>query len=542
MIRVDRRQFIATAAYGLGGLLLPAGALFAQTLSAARGFTHDVASGEPATDSILLWTRFVGDGDSAHVKVEISETPDFARVVSGGQVITGPWRDWTAKITVDGLSPGRTYHYRFIGEDGSKSPVGRTKTLPQGDLRRYRIGVFSCANLPAGEFNAYAHAALRDDIDVTLHLGDYFYENKRAGNTLAASPRWDRIQPQTKLLSLTDYRLRYASYRVEPALRLLHNRHAMILSMDDHELADDAWEGGAVDHMPEDGDWTVRKLMAMQAYREWLPVDDEPYKAYEIGGLATLFRTDTRMLARSKYASTAKLFASPDVPAALAGFRDGPWRDPAATMMGTTQENWLAHALKASTAARTKWQVVGVGTIIGQSYMPAEAATWLAPDATASARRYIPAGVELAKAGLSFNFDNWGGYPAARARLLAAAQHAKANLVMVSGDSHNAWAYELNNQNTRAGVEFAGHAVCSNGFEVPTKGTDPKTIAAAMLRVSPELKWCDTSQRGYMMLTLTDTAATNEWIFMQTVATPSLATQPSHRMRVRIGNAALETV
>ncbi|MDB5702652.1 MAG: alkaline phosphatase, partial [Sphingomonadales bacterium] len=532
MIRIDRRQLIATAAFGLGGLALPGGAVFAQTLLAARGFTHNVASGEPATDSMLLWTRFVGNGDSAHVKVEVSETPDFVRVVSGGEMITGPWRDWTAKITVDGLSPGKTYHYRFIGEDGSRSPVGRTRTLPQDSVKRFRIGIFSCANLPAGEFNAYAHAAARDDIDVMLHLGDYFYENKRAGNMLAGSPRWDRIQPQTALVSLADYRLRYASYRMEASLQALHNRHPMIMSMDDHELADDAWEGGAVNHHPEDGDWTVRKLMAMQAYREWLPVDDLPYKSYDIGDLATLFRTDTRMIARSKYPSVAKLFASPDVPTALAAFKDGPWRDPAMTMMGTTQENWLAHGFKASTAARKKWQIVGVGTIVGQTFMPSEAQGWLASDATGPQKNFIITGAALAKAGLPFNYDNWGGYPAARSRLLAAAQQASANLVMLSGDSHNAWAYDLENGGKRAGVEFAGHAVCSNGFELPTKGTDPKTIAAAYLRVSPELKWCETSKRGYMMLTLTDTAATNEWIFMQTVATPTIATQPSHKMRV----------
>jgi alkaline phosphatase D len=542
MIRIDRRQLIATAAFGLGGLVLPEGALFAQALSAARGFTHNVASGEPASDSVLLWTRFVGSGESAHVRAEISETPDFARVVSSGEQITGPWRDWTAKITIDGLSPGKTYHYRFIGEDGSKSPVGRTKTLPDGDPRHFAIGIFSCANLPAGEFNAYAHAAARDDVDVMLHLGDYFYENKREGNILAGSPRWDRIEPQGALVSLADYRLRYASYRMEASLQALHNRHAFIMSMDDHELADDAWEGGAVNHHSEDGDWTIRKLMAMQAYREWLPVDDEPYKSYDIGRLATLFRTDTRMIARSKYPSIPKLFASPDVPAALVAFRDGAWRDPAMTMMGTTQENWLALGLKASTAANKKWQIVGVGTIVGQTFMPAEAQAWLAPDATGPSKNFIITGAALAKAGLPFNYDNWGGYPAARGRLLAAAQSANANLLMLSGDSHNAWAYDLQNDGKRAGVEFAGHAVCSNGFELPTKGTDPKVIAAGYLRVSPELKWCDTSKRGYMMLTLTPTAATNEWIFMQTVATPTIATQPSHRMRVIAGSATLETL
>ncbi|AYJ86459.1 alkaline phosphatase [Sphingomonas paeninsulae] len=541
MIRIDRRQLIATSALGLGGLLLPGGALFAQSLSVARGFTHNVASGEPATDSILLWTRFVGDGDSAHIKVEIADTANFTRIVSGGEMITGPWRDWTTKITVDGLSPGKTYHYRFIGEDGSKSPVGRTKTLPTSGVEQFKIGIFSCSNLPVGEFNAYGHAAARDDIDMMLHLGDYFYEYKR-GTYPPESPRWDRIQPAEEVVGLTDYRLRYASYRTDPNLQALHNRHPMILSMDDHDSANDSWEGGAQNHRADEGDWTLRKLAAIQAYREWLPIDDIPYQTYDIADLATLFRTDTRLLARSHQPSTARMFESADVPAALAAFKKGPWRDPAVTMMGTTQENWLAHGLKASTAARKKWQLVGVGTIVGETYMPPEASGWLAADATASSKRYTLGGLELAKAGLPFNYDNWGGYPAARARLLGAAQRANANLVIVSGDSHNAWAYDLKNEGKRAGVEFAGHSVSSNGYESSTKGTDPKTIAAAMVRASPELKWCDTSQRGYMMLTLTPTTATNEWVFMQTVATPSIATSTPHTMRVRVGSAMLETV
>ena len=175
-------------------------------------------------------------------------------------------------------------------------------------------------------------------------------------------------------------------------------------------------------------------------------------------------------------------------------------------MMGTTQESWLAHGLKASTRAKKRWQVVGNGTIMGETYMPREAASWLAKDAPERNKRYTLNGIELAKAGLPFNFDNWGGYPAARARLLAAAQAASANLVMLSGDSHNAWAYELSNKGRPAGVEFAGHAVTSPGYESSTTGTDPEVVAAAILKSSPELKWCDTSRRGYMALTLTPNA------------------------------------
>ena len=540
MIRLDRRQLIATSAFGIGGLALPGGALTAQILSAARGFTHNVASGEPASDSVLLWTRFVGDGNAARVKVEVADSGDFRRVVAGGEMVTGPWRDWTAKITVDGLAPGKRYHYRFIGPDGSFSPVGRTKTLPAGGVPRFAIGVFSCANMPVGAFNAYGHAALRDDLDVMLHLGDYFYEYKRGGYP-ADSPRWDLVLPATEILHLADYRLRYASYRADPDLQAIHNRHPMIASPDDHETANDSWEGGAQNHQPDEGDWTERKAAAMQAYREWMPVDDAPYGTYEIGDLLTLFRTDTRTLARSVQPATDPLFAGADIGGALARFKATSWMDPAQTMMGTRQESWLYHGLRASTAARKKWQVVGTGTQMGNTYTPPEAMTWLAPDAPERNRRYVQAGIALAKAGLPYNMDAWGGYPAARARLLGAAQATRSNLVMLCGDSHNAWAYELSNNGRSAGVEFAGHSVSSSGYESSTKAP-PAQVAAALVRASPELKWADTSRRGYMALTLTPQSATNEYVFMQTLATRSTATQPSHTMRVRHGAATLETV
>ncbi|MFM9978241.1 MAG: alkaline phosphatase D family protein [Sphingomonadaceae bacterium] len=541
MIRFDRRSFIITSAFGIGGLALPDGRLAAQMLGAARGFTHNVASGEPGPQSVLLWTRYVGEGASAHVRAEIAEDEAFARIVARDTVITGPWRDWTAKVTLDGLVPGKRYFYRFAGPDGSFSPVGRTKTLPVGRVARFGIGVFSCSNLPAGVFNAYAHAAARDDIDVALHLGDYFYEYQRGGYP-AASPRWDLILPVTETVSLADYRLRFASYRADKDLQAIHNRHPMIVSMDDHESTNDAWEGSAQNHQPEEGDWNTRRAAAIQAYREWMPIDDLPYKSYQIGDLATFFRTETRLLARTTPPSVQPLFAAPDVPAALAKFKNETWRDPAMTMMGTTQERWLYEGLRQSTRARTRWQVVGTGTIMGETYTPPAAAQWLSADAPDWARRRALGGIALTQAGLPFNFDNWGGYPAARARLLSAAQSANANLIMLAGDSHNAWAYDLANNGRAAGVEFAGHSVTSPGFEASTRGTDPAAVAAAIIKSSPELRWADTSRRGYMALTLTPRAATNEWVFMQAIDAPNLATQPAHRMQVRPGMAKLEAV
>lgn len=439
---IDRRSLVLTAMMGMGATALPGFAFAAQALGAARGFTHSVASGEPAGDSVLLWTRFVpADGGPVELRVELAETADFARVVAGGAQITGPWRDHTAKITVDGLQPGRSYHYRFIAPDGSMSPVGRTATLPDAGIRPWRAAIFSCSNMGYGWFNAYGHAAARDDLDCAIHLGDYFYEYAPDHYPAASDTVPGRVPaPMAETIHLADYRLRYASYRADPDLQTLHAKLPMIVQWDDHESANDSWEGGAENHDPAtEGDWNARRAASIQAYREWMPVSDEPWKAYDIGGLATLFRTETRLLARTRQPDVAALFKQADPAVALKAFRDGAWMDPATTMMGSQQEVWLSHAMRASVRSGRPWQIVGFGTIMGATVMPAEASGWLG-GASDRARGYVESAIAAARVGLPFNFDNWGGYPAARARFLKSVQAMGGNTVVLSGDSHNAWA------------------------------------------------------------------------------------------------------
>ena len=535
MLQIDRRTLLMTGTLGLGAYAVPG---FAQSSGAApaTGFTHSVASGEPASDSMLLWTRYVpADGKPVHLTVELSTSPEFKTDVAGGSAITGPWRDWTTKITVDDLRPGTTYYYRFTAPDGSHSPVGRTKTLPEGDqAKSFKAAIFSCSNMPFGWFNAYGHAAGRDDIDLAIHLGDYFYEYKTGGYP----PVKDAVRgtaPENELIHLADYRIRYASYRSDPDLQALHAKVPWIVQWDDHESANDSWEGGAENHQPaEEGDWTLRKIAAIQVYREWMPVSDEPWKTYDIGNLATLFRTETRLLSRTEQPDVAPLFKTADPVTALKAFRDGAWMDPAATMMGTQQEDWLFHALTRSVRAGQKWQIVGFGTIMGKMTMPETAMAWVDPNASARAKNYVLAGIMAAKVGLPFNYDNWGGYPAARQRFLRAAQGVNANLVVISGDSHNAWAYNLGQDGKAAGVEFAGHSVTSNGFESSSK-TDPKVIATGLVAANPELKWCDTSRRGYMAMTITPDKVSNDWLFVPSVKVKSSAASVGYSASVSRG-------
>jgi alkaline phosphatase D len=532
VLTIDRRSLVLGGSLGLGAMLFPAGHGLAAVIG-ATGFTHSVASGEPGTDSMLLWTRYVGASDDAFVRLdaEVALDPEFTRVVAGGSFRTGAFRDWTAKITVDGLKPGTVYWYRFVGPDGTKSPVGRTKTLPEGKANRFGLAVFSCSNLPNGWFNAYGHAAQRSDLDLWLHVGDYIYEYD---NAHAKPIEGRRVEPDSELLAIADYRLRYACYRADPDLQKLHQVAPMVALWDDHESANDSWEGGAQNHQPAtEGDWNPRRAAAMQVYREWMPVSDEPWKAYPLGALGTLYRTESRLLARTRQADIGAAYKASNPDAALAAFRDGAWQDPAATMLGTTQESWLAHQLKANTRT-SAWQLVGMGTILGRTVMPAQAVDWLRAGSSEGTINSFRNSIRAARAGLPMWMDRWDGYPAGRSRLLKAAQAADADLVMLSGDSHNAWAYALTEGGKPAGVEFAGQAVTSNGME-GSCGADPRIVAQGFVAANPELKWADTSQRGYMMIEVTPQRVTGEWQFLKTIAARNTELSGTHRMYVERG-------
>lgn len=540
-VNIERRRLVLGGALGLGALMLPIGRALCSDLLGATGFTHNVASGEPGTDSMLLWTRYVPADvslDEARLDAQIALDPEFRRVVSGGSVRTGPWRDWTAKLAIDGLQPRTTYWYRFIAPDGTRSPVGRTRTLPVGDVERFRLGLFSCSNLPMGWFNAYAHAAARDDLDLWLHMGDYIYEYG-----IKAYAESDRIADRAvlpahdhEMISLADYRLRFACYRADPDLQTLHQVAPMIALWDDHEIANDSWAGGASNHQSKtEGDWSARRAAAMQAYREWLPVSEEPWKAYRISSLATLYRTESRLLARTRplYPELAKAHRATDSDEALRRFRDTTWRDPSATMLGSDQESWLAHELKRN-SRDSIWQMVGMGTITGFTLMPEKMPDLLRADAGEHLVNKFKRDVRASKLGVPMWMDRWDGYPLARSRLLSAAQRADADLVMLSGDSHNAWAYSLVEDGKPAGVEFAGHSVTSHGIE-GAMGADPKEVARAFVETNPELVWADTSHRGYMMIDITPQRVTGEWLFLRTIKSRSTALAGSHRLSAERG-------
>ncbi len=269
-------------------------------------FYHGVASGDPLTDRVILWTR-VSPEDTAPVSVswKIATDPQLTDIVGQGSTRTDERKDFTVKVDVTGLRPGTTYYYGFTAL-GRSSLTGRTRTAPE-NADRLKLAVVSCSNYQNGFFSAYRRISERSDIDAVVHLGDYIYEYKE-GDFGGDRP----LLPENEIIDLEDYRVRYSFYRLDPDLRAAHQQHPFITVWDDHEFANNAYKDGAENHQANEGDWNRRKNNAFQSYFEWMPVrqnndPDHPYRIYRTiryGNLLDLIMLDTRIEARDKQDDT----------------------------------------------------------------------------------------------------------------------------------------------------------------------------------------------------------------------------------------------
>ncbi len=239
---------------------------------------------------------------------------DFANKVVEGSGNTSADVDYTVKVDVEGLQPNTVYYYRFLTVNKT-SMAGRTRTLPEGAIDAAAFAVVSCSNYPAGFFNVYREVA-KQDVDAVLHLGDYLYEYSAEGYASERAEELGRVvEPANELLSLADYRTRYAQYRRDEDLQAAHAAHPFIIVWDDHEVANDTWREGAENHDPgTEGSFVERKMAALQAWHEWLPVrppvsmNDIIYRRFQYGDLLDLLMLDTRHYrARSSNTPTATL-------------------------------------------------------------------------------------------------------------------------------------------------------------------------------------------------------------------------------------------
>jgi alkaline phosphatase D len=494
-------------------------------------YAHGVASGDPLSDRVILWTRITSSStDDVEVGWTIAEDSAFSKVVNSGVVTTGASKDYTVKVDATGLAPNRNYYYRFRAHE-VESPVGRTKTLPTGSVAQARFAVFSCSNYPAGYFNVYAEAAKMNDIDVALHLGDYIYEYAASGYASAEAAAMGRVsQPANEIITLSDYRRRYAQYRSDADLQAVHARMPFIAVWDDHELTNDTWREGAENHDPAtEGLFLARKQMAVQAYHEWMPIrvadaskPDRIYRSFDFGNLLSLHMLDTRVIGRDKQLAYAS-YVNADKSFNTAAFT-ADVSNPNRQLMGAEQVSWLQGQMSKSTAT---WQMLGQQVLMARMNLPAPMVlaggypTYLN---LAIKARNNPASLtdaeraQLAGPSVPYNLDAWDGYPAARETVLTMAKNLNKNLVVLAGDTHNAWASDLADVNGVAvGVEFGVPSVSSPGFETYFPKEDPATVAGGMEQLIGPLVYAETATRGFTIVTVTPTETRAEYRYVNTI-------------------------
>lgn len=491
----SRREFLGVAAMIGASPLVARFDPFLRLQPGGEGravFIHGVASGDPLSDRVILWTRVSGAPASARPRVrwEIATDQTFGQVVRRGELATDASRDFTVKVDASGLRAGNTYYYRFLAS-GERSPVGRTRTLPDGKVTRLRLALASCSNLPFGYFNAYRGIANRADLDAVVHLGDYIYEYANAG--YGDGTRFGRIPaPNREILSLEDYRTRHAQYKTDPDLQEAHRQHPWIAVWDDHEITNNAWRGGAQNHNPEkgEGDWMMRRDAAVRAYFEWMPVrgNGTPraariYRTFRLGSLADLVMLDTRLVGREQQAAQRDQLAMID--------------DPRRSLLGRAQEEWLFGELRQSIKRGTRWQLLGQQVMFAPAAPPGQ-----------------PSG----------STDNWDGYRPARDRIVEflGANRMK-NAVILTGDVHSSWAYDVAKDpwgvydpatgRGATAIEIVAPSVTSPGWDPKTAADRARTLQAAR----PHLRWADGSSRGYVVLDVTQGGVQADWFAVPTV-------------------------
>lgn len=540
----SRRDFIQLSLLGFGAAVFSSGVSAQSTaLSKYVHFAHGVASGDPLHDRVILWTRVTPENPhmaSVTIAWEVALDPEFLQLVNSGSTETSKARDYTVKIDAAGLLPGRRYYYRFLSA-GRSSPVGLTRTLPDHHASEINLAVVSCSNYAAGRFHVYREVAQRQDLAAVLHLGDYIYEYGRgeyASENAALLGR--EVLPEREIIDLSAYRQRYAQYRSDPDLQAAHQQHPFLVVWDDHEIANDTWREGAENHQSEEGDFKARKLAALQAYAEWMPLrpltddnKDRIYRSFQFGRLVTLHLLDTRVLARDKSLEILGYFSA-------AGF-DAPrffedLKQDDRTMLGAEQRNWLIQSLRDSSSV---WQVLGQQVLMSRLYLAGALATQRislsgfsrlvqlatleaqGQELSADDQSFLDSQRTLLKIpALPINLDAWDGYPRERETILNAAREAGKNLVVLAGDSHNAWASQLKNENQEVcGVEFAAPSVTSPGLE-KILNLSPESIAPTEQQLLAQIKgltYTNVSDRGYLALRFTEAEARAEFIFVDSI-------------------------
>ncbi|MBK3637315.1 alkaline phosphatase D family protein [Streptomyces sp. MBT97] len=486
---VGRRRFLtgtaAAAALAFAVNLPAAGTAAAAELDPARltadPFTLGVASGDPRPGSVLLWTRlapapYQADGGlparRVTVRWEVARDESFRRPVRRGSTLAHPEFGHSVHVQVDGLEDDRVYYYRFRAGSWI-SRTGRTRTAPghgaaPGSLT---LGVVSCQRYDQGYFTAYRHLA-EDDVDVVLHLGDYLYEYAVSGVGGARAYPAGTVPAVYghEMVTLDDYRLKYALYKSDPDLLAAHAAHPFVVTWDDHETENN-YAGAVSENDDPAAEFLIRRAAAYRAYWENQPLrrpqlPDGPdlrlYRRLHWGRLAQLDVLDTRQYRSDQAYGDGWQFPGPES------------ENPARTLTGAAQERWLIDGWHRS---RARWNVV--------------------PQQVTFARRHNSTSVPS-----QVSMDSWDGYPASRNRILAGAQAAGIeNLMVLTGDVHVHHGFDIKrdfaDENSRTvGTEIVTSSVSSGG-----NGAEKPANWATFMAANPHLRFYN-GLRGYATVSL----------------------------------------
>lgn len=297
MGNISRRDFLAMAA------VLGAEAAWGRSFSAPSKiswrerrdlFPEGVASGDPDSNSVLLWTRRAPQSEpqpkpAKELIVEVALDQAFQHVIATQKVSISAAADWTCRVLVGGLKPATIYWYRFTDAEGSCSRVGRTITAPaDDDSRPVRFAFVSCQNANLGAQNSYRrmifedeHAAEQDRLSFVLHLGDFIYElvwypedlatyYDRKVRDIVRYPKGEKIDNFHIPVDVDDYRAVYRAYLHDPDLQDARARFPFVPMWDNHEYSWQGWQALQV----FDGKTRpaqTRKVAAMQAFFEYQP-------------------------------------------------------------------------------------------------------------------------------------------------------------------------------------------------------------------------------------------------------------------------------
>lgn len=352
-------------------------------------YPQGVASGDPRPDSIILWTRVIGDSAAAvPVRVQLARDASFTQLLVDASISAEPDWDHTVRHKVTGLDPASNYYYRFVA-GGSTSPIGRTRTAPAENaaVSQLKFAFISCQDWSVNHWAAFDDLAAQD-LDFVVHLGDYIYETVKAGfqtggvesahAPLSLPDGTARADGAIYATTLADYRSLYRSYRSDPRLQALHARFPVIAIWDDHEFSDDCWQDHQTYGVTDDETpITSRRRGASQAWFEFMPADVtldltnpsfqniQIYRAFRFGSLATLLMTDERLYRTdhiipeqqvgseigSRYFVPKSLLAQVET---LKMTNAGGQLTPV-SILGDTQRDWWKAQLGASTTSWNLW-------------------------------------------------------------------------------------------------------------------------------------------------------------------------------------------